>query len=122
MRAVEASWGAVSEPAMMTVLRNANEWDLSNVIFRDGRVVLYDKHRPAARAAEMRWIDYGLSVFTRDLIEDRLRPGAVADIADLLHDVSISGELAGLEVDQRFYEIGSAAGLDDLERYLGGLS
>ncbi len=122
MRAVEASWDAVSQPAMMTVLRNASQWDLSNVIFRDRRVVLYDKRRPPGRVAEMRWIDYGLSVLTRDLIRDRLQPGAVADIADLLHDLSISGELAGLEVDERFYEVGSAAGLDDLERYLGALS
>jgi NDP-sugar pyrophosphorylase family protein len=122
MRAVEAAWDAVSEPAMMTVLRNTNEWDLSNVVFRDGRVVLYDKRRPADHATEMRWIDYGLSILTRNLIEDRLQPGAVADIADLLHDVSISGELAGLEVDERFYEVGSAAGLHDLEQYLGRLS
>jgi hypothetical protein len=75
-------------------------------------VVLYDKRRPTDRLAEMRWIDYALSVLTRDLIEDRLKPGAVADIADLLHDVSIRGKLAGLEVDERFYEVGSAAGLD----------
>lgn len=122
MRAVEASWDDVSQPAMMTVLRNANQWDLSNVIFRDRRVVLYDKRQPPDRVAEMRWIDYGLSVLTRDLIRDRLQPGAVADIADLLHDLSISGELAGLEVYERFYEVGSAAGLDDLERYLGALA
>jgi hypothetical protein len=105
---------------MMTVLRNLNQWDLSNVVFRDGRVVLYDKRRPADRVAEMKWIDYGVSVLTRDLIADRLQPGAVTDIADLLHDVSIGGELAGLEVEQRFYEIGSAAGLEDLERFLSG--
>ncbi len=122
MRAVEASWDAVAQPAMMTVLRNANQWDSSNVIFRDGRVVLYDKRRPTDRLAEMSWIDYGLSVLTRDVIEDHFQPGAVADIADLLHDLSIRGELAGLEVDGRFYEVGSAAGMDDLERYLGGLS
>ncbi len=122
MRAVEASWNGVSQPAMMTVMRNANQWDLSNVIFRDGRVELYDKSRPADRVAEMGWIDYGLSVLTRDLIEDRLQRGVAADIADLLHDVSVRGELAGLEVDQRFYEVGSAAGLDDLEEYLRGLS
>jgi hypothetical protein len=44
-------------------MRNRNQWDLSNVIFRDGRVVLYDKGRPTQRVVEMQWIDYGLSVF-----------------------------------------------------------
>jgi NDP-sugar pyrophosphorylase family protein len=122
LRVVETSWDSISQPAMMTVLKNANQWDLSNVIFSDGQVLLYDKRRPADRVAEMRWIDYGLSVLTSDLIEARLPSGAVADIAHVLHDVSISGELAGLEVHQRFYEIGSAAGLSDLERYLVGIS
>jgi NDP-sugar pyrophosphorylase family protein len=122
MRWVESSWDAVSAPAMMTVLKNANQWDLSNVIFRDGRVVLYDKHRPAEHIAEMSWIDYGLSVLSSDLIEQRFQPGVVADIADVLHDVSVNGQLAGLEVYERFYEIGSAGGLSDLERYLVGLS
>lgn len=121
MQWVEASWDSVSQPAMMTVLRNADQWELSNVIFRDGRVVLYDKSRPPDRAAEMSWIDYGLSVLTRDLVDEQLQPGAVADIADLLHDVSVRGELAGLEVEQRFYEVGSPAGLSDLERFLGAL-
>src|SRR5258708_23342111 len=47
------------KPALMTVLRNEGRWDRSNVIYEDGRVVLYDK---AANAA-MQYIDYGLSPF-----------------------------------------------------------
>ena len=122
MRWVEVSWDAVPQPAMMAVFRNENQWDSSNVILRDGLVQLYDKSRPADRAADMEWIDYGLSVLSRDLIADRIQPGTVVDIADVLHDVSVSGQLAGLEVHDRFYEIGSAAGVIDLERYVAGLS
>jgi hypothetical protein len=33
----------------------------------------------------------------------------------------VSGELAGHEVNERFYEIGSPAGLEDLRRYLATL-
>jgi hypothetical protein len=69
----------------------------------------------------MHWIDYGLSILSRDIIRDRVPTGLVADVADLLRDISIDGDLAALEVDQRFYEIGSAEGLTDLERYLGTL-
>ena len=61
----------------------------------------------------MKWIDYGMSVLTRDLIEARVPSGIIADLAELLRDVSISGDLAGLEVDQRFYEVGSPEGLKD---------
>jgi MurNAc alpha-1-phosphate uridylyltransferase len=122
MRWVEASWEAVSQPAMMAVFRNDNQWDSSNVIFHDGLVQLYDKSRPADPLAEMKWIDYGLSVLSRDLIEHKVQSGTVSDIADVLHDVSVSGQLAGLEVHDRFYEIGSATGLSDLERYVAGIS
>lgn len=118
MRAVKAAWDATRLPALMTVLRNDNRWDVSNVILRDGRVVLYEKRRPTDRVAEMKWIDYGLSVLARNVVADRLQSGAVADLGDMLRDLSISGELAALEVGQRFYEIGSADGLRDLEEYL----
>ncbi len=101
-----------AKPALMTVLRNEGRWDRSNVIYEDGRVVLYDK---AANAA-MRYIDYGLSAFRRDLFENI--PDKVFDLSTLFHDLSLKGNLAGFEVHERFYEIGSPRGLNDLEEYL----
>jgi hypothetical protein len=35
-----------------------------------------------------------------------------------MRDLSLSGRLAGFEVTERFYEIGSPQGLADLERHL----
>jgi NDP-sugar pyrophosphorylase family protein len=116
--AVEEAWRRSGAPALMTVMQNEGRWDCSNCIFRDGRVILYDKSQPADRQREMRWIDYGLSVLTRSAVTDRVPPGAVVDLADLQRDLSLAGELAGLEVHQRFYEAGSPAGLRDLEAYL----
>lgn len=101
-------------PALMTVLRNGGRWDRSNVIYRDGRVKLYDK----AGGPGMHFIDYGLSAFRRELFENA--PG-VFDLAALLHDLSVRGQLAGYQVSQRFYEIGSPQGLSDLEAYLSNL-
>ena len=118
---VEASWRASGLPALMTVLRNEGRWDRSNAILREGRVTLYDKTRPEERTAEMKWVDYGLSVLTADLVGTRILPGASADIADLMRDLSLAGELAGLEVSERFYEVGSAQGLIDLEEHLSAL-
>ena len=118
---VEASWRASGLPALMTVLRNEERWDNSNAILREGRVELYDKTRPRERLAEMHWIDYGLSVLTAELLGSRIPSGAVADIADLMRDLSLTGELAGLEVSERFYEVGSTQGLRDLEEYLAAL-
>lgn len=114
---VEAAWRASGRPALMTVLRNEGRWDTSNAIYSDGRVVLYDK-RPAVRRAEMKWIDYGLSVLTGDLIAKRIASGSVADLADLMRDLSREDLLAGYEAHERFYEAGSPEGLRDIEAYL----
>jgi N-acetyl-alpha-D-muramate 1-phosphate uridylyltransferase len=113
-------WEAFREsgaPALMVVMRNENRWDASNARFEKGRVVDYDK-RNAGRRPELRWIDYGLAVLDRGLVAKRLEPGAVADLADLYRELSLEGDLAGYEVSERFYEVGSPDGIADLERYL----
>lgn len=101
-----------AEPALMTILRNEGRWDSSNVVYKDGRLVLYDK-RPVP---EMRYIDYGLLAFRRELFEGATPE--VFDLAVLLHELSLCGRLAGYEVTERFYEVGSVPGLKDLEQYL----
>jgi NDP-sugar pyrophosphorylase family protein len=118
MSVVEAAWRDSKQPALMTVLRNEGHWDPSNAIYAEGRVVLYDKSRPKERQPEMHWIDYGLSVLTRDLIAARIESETVADLANVMKDLSNEGLLAGLEVSQRFYEGGSPSGLHDFETYL----
>jgi NDP-sugar pyrophosphorylase family protein len=107
---------ASGAPALMTVLRNENRWDASNVRLEDGRVVKYDKTN-AGRRPELRWIDYGLSVLARDVLA-QVEAGAAADLADLYAALSREGQLAGYEVRERFYEVGSPEGVADLERHL----
>jgi NDP-sugar pyrophosphorylase family protein len=101
----------------MTVMRNNNRWDSSNATFTDGRV-FYDKRASAEARAAMEWIDYGLSATSSDVIAGWLRPGDHADLADLFHRLSVDGRLAGYEVADRFYEIGSPTGLRELEDHL----
>jgi NDP-sugar pyrophosphorylase family protein len=120
--AVEASWKESGLPALMTVLLNDGRWDASNAIYEAGRVVLYEKSRPAERAAEMRWIDYGLSILTRRVLVDRIVSGYMTDLAGVMHELSVQALLAGFPVTARFYEVGSPAGLKDLEEYLAGTS
>ena len=105
------SFEACGMPALMTVLRNEGRWDCSNVVYENSSLILYDKQSDP----RMQHIDYGLSVFRRELFNEM--PEAF-DLAMLLHYLSLEGGLAGFEVQQRFYEIGSPQGLADLERYL----
>jgi NDP-sugar pyrophosphorylase family protein len=99
---------------LMTVYHNEGQYDASNVVFRDGRIVVYDKR---ARLPEMHYIDYGLSVFSASVFAE-WPEGKPFDLAEVMRRLVESGELAGLEVPVRFYEIGSAAGLAELESLL----
>jgi NDP-sugar pyrophosphorylase family protein len=107
---VWSAFEASELPALMTVLRNEGRWDTSNVIYDSGQVLLYDK----SPNSEMRYIDYGLSAFRRETIASVQQ----ADLAAVFHDLSLHDRLAGFEVHERFYEIGSPSGLRDFEEYL----
>lgn len=112
---------ARSEPALMTVFRNRDRWEVSNACVSGGKVTLYhklDSRHPGEKSHLMQFVDFGLSAFWRSVIEREIEPGAKADLADLFHRLSIRGELAGLEVRERFYEIGSPAGLEDFRAFL----
>jgi NDP-sugar pyrophosphorylase family protein len=115
--AVLAHFRTRAEPALMTVYRNDDQWDSSNAVFADGRVVRYEKG-PRPLPAQMRWIDYGLSAYRRDLIAERVPADGVHDLAALCMALAAEGQLAGFEVFERFYEIGSADGRAGLEQHL----
>jgi NDP-sugar pyrophosphorylase family protein len=119
LAAVQSAFEVSDAEALMTVFRNDGAWDTSNVVFRDGYVVRYDKHEPDPRAAGMRHIDYGLSVLRADTVRAHTVPGRSSDLAAMFHDLGELGRLAGYEATERFYEIGSPAGLADLESRFG---
>ncbi|MDR2613078.1 MAG: NTP transferase domain-containing protein [Deltaproteobacteria bacterium] len=100
--------------ALMTVFRNTGRWDRSNAVYENGLVRLYDKK---ADGVGMQYIDYGLTAMTREVLEG-WPGGGRFDLADVLADLSVRKELAGYEARDRFYEIGSPAGIADLEKYL----
>jgi NDP-sugar pyrophosphorylase family protein len=99
---------------LMTVFRNEGRWDTSNVWFRDGAIKSYSKKEPRT---EMQHIDYGLGVLNSSVLA-RWPGGTRFDLADVYRDLAEREELAGLEVEQRFYEVGSAEGLAELDAML----
>ena len=101
-------------PVLMTVFRNEGRWDTSNVVFDGARVVRYDKR---ALTPEMHYIDYGLGIFTHAALAER-SPNELFDLAQVYASFADKGLLAGYEVKQRFYEIGTPAGLAQTEAYL----
>ena len=112
--AAERAFKTSGKLALMTVFRNDGMWDVSNVEFDGARILAYSKRELTPR---MKFIDYGLGVFSVEAFE-RVRAAEPRDLADLYGELLGEGELAGMEVSQRFYEIGSEAGLEETARFL----
>jgi len=112
--AVSACFEKSGKQAVMTVYRNEGKWDASNVDFTGGRILAYDKNNPAGR---MKYIDYGLGVL-RDSAFSAVAQDRPYGLAALYQELLQRGELAGFEVNERFYEIGSASGLQELAEFL----
>lgn len=101
------------KPALMTVFRNANRWDKSNVLFREGRLIEYNKLAPRT---EMAHIDYGLGILSPKVFEGSPKERSF-DLAEVYHGLSIKDSLSGFEVTERFYEVGSLEGIRETENY-----
>ena len=99
----------------MTVYRNAGQWDASNVQFEARQIVGYDKNAPTA---EMQFIDYGLGILHRGALNHWSETERF-DLADVYKRLLSENQLAGCEVKERFYEIGSPQGLAELDALLG---
>jgi NDP-sugar pyrophosphorylase family protein len=99
---------------LMTVYRNEGKYDTSNVVFRDGEIVVYDKK---LKSLEMKHIDYGLSLFKSSVFE-AYAADQIFDLAEVMGKLVREKQLAGYEVLERFFEMGSLAGLAELERIL----
>ena len=102
------------KPALMTIFENEGRWDASNVWFETGKILRYDKK---LRTPEMRHIDYGIGILTAGVFAG-FPENVPFDLADLYSRLVSDKQLAAYEVNQRFYEIGSAEGLAELDSLL----
>lgn len=111
---VEKTYIASGKKGLMTVLKNQNRWDKSNVEFDAGQIVEYNKTviRP-----QMHYIDYGLSLLQSAVLQ-AYPAGQSFDLSKVYNNLSMAGELAGYEVFERFYEIGSHQGIADAQAFL----
>lgn len=111
-RALESS----GRLGLMTVYENRGRYETSNVWFQDGEIKAYDKKHPSP---QMHHVDYGLGVF-RAAAFDGLPRDAAVDLAEVQQALVARHQLAGFEIKQRFYEIGSPSGLNELDSLLRG--
>jgi N-acetyl-alpha-D-muramate 1-phosphate uridylyltransferase len=99
---------------LMTVFLNEGKFDASNLEYRDGQILRYDKKNATP---EMKHIDYGLGVFRADVFAE-LPDGVPCDLATIYQRLLSAGDLAAFDIPERFYEIGSLRGLEETSEYL----
>jgi NDP-sugar pyrophosphorylase family protein len=103
-----------NQPGLMTVYENHGHYDTSNVWFEAGEIKVYDKKN---KVPQMHHIDYGLGVF-RAAAFGRFPRDTAVDLAEVQKSLVGQKQLAGYEIKERFYEIGSPACLAELDALL----
>lgn len=129
---IVSAFNSESYDALMTVFKNTNLYDQSNVIFSDNKIIKYDKQALSAGALgqnqydqdrqlpPMQHIDWGFNVFHERSFKAFFRDDDyVFDLAQVFQYALSKNRLQGYEVQDRFYEIGSKSGLAELRDFLG---
>ncbi len=99
--------------SLMAVYHNEDRLDTSNVNFKDGAIVKYNKKIPTKN---MHYIDYGISVFDKEVFAG-FRQGDYIDLSDIQMKQASEKLVAACVVRKRFYEIGTPASLAYFEEY-----
>jgi len=96
---------------VMTVWRNENRFDRSNLVVEEGLVKIYSADRSDPVCYE--WIDYGLS-FLHGQTLSRIPLDQPVPLSVLWKSLAQEKQLAALTVKDRFYEMGSVNGYQEL--------
>jgi MurNAc alpha-1-phosphate uridylyltransferase len=113
-RIVEQEFLKAKSNGLMTVYRNKNQFDVSNVEFLNGKLIDY---RKGVINKNMNYIDYGITFFRQEAFRP-WRDQSTFDLSTVCHQLAKEGQLDGFEVFERFYEIGSVQGIEELSHHL----
>jgi NDP-sugar pyrophosphorylase family protein len=103
--------------ALMTIVKNDLDFEPSNVYFKSGCIERYDKKNPDD---SMTFIDFGLSAFKHEAFNG-YESDQFLDLSTIQTKLAAQRNLLGYQVHKRYYEIGSPKGIEDFERYIGGI-
>jgi len=103
-----------SVPACMAVFHNTTKLDKNNVCFTKNNFIYYEKF---ASASNMEWIDYGITMISKKVLAQKSKDKCW-DLACFFQEVSQKNLMIGFPVAERFYEIGSYAGIAATETFL----
>lgn len=99
---------------LMTIMRNENSFDKSNVVYENGEIILYSKTQPHTN---MNYIDYGVCIFEKSLFSSYGQKQKF-DLAEIQHSQSIDKKITVCIIINRFYEIGTPDSLNEFIIYV----
>ena len=99
---------------LMTVFKNLNKYEPSNVQVKGNLVKSYSKKR---KTKKMKYIDYGVSIFKKEALKF-IPKNQVYDLSQLQQLLIKKRELLAYPAEKRFYQIGSAKGLEEFKNYI----
>ena len=111
---VEKHFFESNKLGQLTVYSNMAKLDKNNVKFSKGKVLRYEK---GTNASDLLHIDYGLSCFKKEAFQG-IPTEKPIDLEEIFTNLTAKNQLMGFEVFDRFYEIGSALGIQDLKNYI----
>lgn len=118
LREVGNYYNSHKAKGLMTVYHNEGKFDKSNIEFTDGKIIRYDKK---SADVDLKYIDYGLGILNRTAF-DEFKDQEVFDLEKVYQSLLSKDQLAGYEVKERFYEIGSFNGLEETNKFLSASS
>jgi NDP-sugar pyrophosphorylase family protein len=100
--------------AMMVIFKNRNKYGRSNVEVVNKIVTHYEKNHSSLI---MEYIDYGIVGFDQKIIS-KFHNKSRFDLSEIVKLAVQQKQLLGIEIKERFFEIGSLQGIDELEKHL----
>jgi NDP-sugar pyrophosphorylase family protein len=97
--------------ALLSVYKNDDLWDKSNTVVENGNIIYHTKQKTDKR---MKYIDYGASMLSVSVFDNHPN---VFDLSDLYKKLAAEDNMAAYIVTERFFEIGSKAGLGEFSRH-----
>jgi NDP-sugar pyrophosphorylase family protein len=110
-QSIEKFFKSSDKLSLMTVYKNQNRFDKSNVIIQEGLVKVYDK---SLKGKILEHIDAGLSILRKEILNLVPSDGPY-DLQELYKILVSQEEISAYEVKQRFYQIGSIEGLEEFK-------
>lgn len=98
---------------LMTIYKNYNRYDASNVVVENNKIKQYSKKE---KSKDMIYVDYGASILRKKALE-LIPQNQVYSLEELFSELIKQKELLAYEVHKRFYQIGSPEGLKEFQQY-----